>query len=110
MGARLFMPRSAAPTAPASATAASTDRPPSRLREAAALLLAAGALFLLLALASCRFDPADPLYGPSNLVGPTGGMLARILVQAFGVVSWLLPLELVLIAIPLFQGRSQGDL
>jgi S-DNA-T family DNA segregation ATPase FtsK/SpoIIIE len=110
MGARLFMPRSAASTAPASASAASTDRPPSRLREAAALLLAAGALFLLLALASCRFVPADPLYGPSSLVGPTGGMLARILVQAFGVVSWLLPLELVLIAIPLFQGRSQGDL
>jgi DNA segregation ATPase FtsK/SpoIIIE, S-DNA-T family len=106
MGARLFMPRSVASTTSASGT----DRPPSRLREAAALLLAAGALFLLLALASCRVDPVDPTYGASNLVGPTGGLLARVLVQAFGIVSWLVPLELILIAIPLFQGRSQGDL
>jgi S-DNA-T family DNA segregation ATPase FtsK/SpoIIIE len=110
MGARLFMPRSVASTTPGSTSGPSTDRPPSRLREAAALLLAAGALFLLLALASCRVDPIDPGYGTSNLVGPTGGLLARVLVQAFGIVSWLVPLELVLIAIPLFQGRSQGDL
>jgi S-DNA-T family DNA segregation ATPase FtsK/SpoIIIE len=110
MGARLFMPRSTAPTTPAATAAPTTDRPPSRLREAAALLLAAGALFLLLALSSCRMDPLDPLSGSSSLVGPTGGALARLLVQAFGVVSWLVPLELVLIAIPLFLGRSQGDL
>jgi S-DNA-T family DNA segregation ATPase FtsK/SpoIIIE len=110
MGARLFMPRSVAPNTAASTVGPTSDRPPSRLREAAALLLAAGALFLLLALSSCRVDPLDPLVGSSNLVGPTGGLLARVLVQAFGVVAWLVPLELVLIAIPLFKGRSQGDL
>jgi len=106
MGARPFLPRSV----PSSPPAASPDRPVSRLREATALLLAAGALFVLLALMSCRVDPLDPLYRPSGWVGPSGAFLARILVQGFGVVAWLVPLELVLVAIPLFQRRPTGDL
>jgi S-DNA-T family DNA segregation ATPase FtsK/SpoIIIE len=68
------------------------------------------ALFVLLALASCRIDPLDPSSAPSGWVGPSGAFVARVLVQAFGVVAWLVPLELVLIAIPLFQRRPVGDL
>ncbi len=106
MGARLFMPRGAATAPPAG----QTHRPPSRLGEAAALLLAAGAAFLVLALASCRFDPLDPFFGQTSWVGPSGALLGRVLAQAFGVVAWLVPVEFCLLAVPLFQRRSPGDL
>jgi len=109
MGARPFMPRSVA-SSPAAPAAQTPDRPASRLREAAALLLAVGALFVLLALASCRIDPLDPMFRPSGWVGPSGAFVARMLVQGFGVVAWLVPLELALVAIPLFQRRPTGDL
>ncbi|HEX6763985.1 MAG TPA: DNA translocase FtsK 4TM domain-containing protein, partial [Polyangiaceae bacterium] len=42
--------------------------------------------------------------------GPAGGFIARWLVQAFGVVAWFVPLELGLVAVPLFRGSPQGDL
>jgi DNA segregation ATPase FtsK/SpoIIIE, S-DNA-T family len=106
MGARLFMPR---PAAGPSAVTSSESRPSGRLREAAALLLVAGALFLILALISCRVTPGDTA-DPTSWVGPTGGFLAHVLAQGFGVAAWLAPLELGLVAIPLFRGRPTGDL
>ncbi|HEV8551255.1 MAG TPA: DNA translocase FtsK 4TM domain-containing protein, partial [Polyangiaceae bacterium] len=109
MGARLFVPR-AVTTGPAlSQQAASPSRRPSgRLREVAALLLVAGGLFLILALVSCRITPGST--EDFGWVGPTGGFIARTLVQGFGVAAWLAPLELSLVAIPLFRGRPVGDL
>jgi S-DNA-T family DNA segregation ATPase FtsK/SpoIIIE len=107
MGARLFLPRPAT-AGPAAATPA-VHRPYGRLREAAALLLVAGALFLVLALVSCTVTPGAT-EEVSSWVGPTGGYVAHFLAQGFGVAAWLAPLELSLIAIPLFRGRPTGDL
>ncbi len=107
MGARLFVPRPAA-AGPAPATQ-TENRPSSRLREAAALLLVAGALFLVLALFSCRVTPGEA-DTTTTWVGPTGGFIAHVLAQGFGVAAWLAPLELALVAIPLFRGRPTGDL
>ena len=107
MGARLFMPRPAA-VGP-SAAAQEVARPSGRLREAAALLLVAGALFLVLALFSCKVASNDP-DGATSWVGPTGGFLAHVLAQGFGIAAWLAPLELAFVAIPLFRGRKVGDL
>ena len=107
MGARLFVPKTAAagPALPPSSPA----RPSGRPREIAALLLVAGGAFLVLALLSCRFGPGMS-DGDASWVGPTGGFVARILVQGFGIAAWLAPLELSLLAIPLFRGRPVGDL
>src|SRR5262245_42319625 len=107
MGARLFLPRPA--TAGPTPQATNEDRPTGRLREAAALLLVAGGLFLVLALLSCKIEPGD-LEASASWVGPTGGFVARILAQGFGVAAWLAPIELGLVAIPLFRGRPTGDL
>jgi S-DNA-T family DNA segregation ATPase FtsK/SpoIIIE len=41
-----------------------------------------------------------------NWVGPVGAWLAALLAGAFGIVAWLLPLELVLIAAPLIRHRE----
>jgi S-DNA-T family DNA segregation ATPase FtsK/SpoIIIE len=109
MSTRLFAPRTS-PEIPASAPKQNVERPSGRHREAAALLLFTGAVFLFLALASAKVDPSDPTVGQRNWVGPTGVFLAGILIQGFGVVAWLAPLELSLIAAPLFRGRSKGDL
>jgi DNA segregation ATPase FtsK/SpoIIIE, S-DNA-T family len=108
MGARPFMPRAAA--APGAGTPPPAERPLGRLREAAALLLIAGALFLALALASTRLVPFDPGAGSDSWVGPAGAAAARVLVTGFGLVAWLFPLELCLFALPLFRGRRDGDL
>jgi DNA segregation ATPase FtsK/SpoIIIE-like protein len=108
MGARLFMPRTA--TAPAGATPPSQSRSSGRHREAAALLLVAGAIFVFLALASCRIDRNDPSVSSDSWVGPTGAFIAHFLAQGFGVVAWLFPLELCLVALPLLRGRPQGEL
>ncbi|HEY3499070.1 MAG TPA: DNA translocase FtsK 4TM domain-containing protein [Polyangiaceae bacterium] len=108
MGARPFLPRTA--TSPAAASSSPTERPFGRLREAAALLLVAGAVFLALALASTRVVAFDPSASSDSWVGPTGAFLARVLVTGFGVVAWCFPLELCLFAVPLLRGRSQGDL
>ena len=117
MGVRLFSARNALeagsslpqPTAPAH------DRPKGpqfhgRLLEAAALLLFFGAAFLALSLASFRVDPFDPTQNGADLAGATGAAVAGILVQGFGVVAWLLPLDLVLLGAPLFRGRAPQNL
>jgi S-DNA-T family DNA segregation ATPase FtsK/SpoIIIE len=117
MGVRLFSARNALeagsslpqPTAPA------LDRPKGpqfhgRLLEAAALLLFFGAAFLALSLASFRVDPFDPTQNGADLAGATGAAVAGTLVQGFGVVAWLLPLDLVLLGAPLFRGRTPQNL
>jgi len=78
--------------------------------EAGALLLFFAAAFLALSLASYRVDPFDPTQGGSNLAGATGAAIAAVLVQGFGVVAWLLPLDLALLGAPLFRGRVPDNL
>ncbi len=96
MGVRLFSPRvspDGGVRAPSSGYRAG--------REAAAVLLVAAACYLALALASLDLEAAE-----SNWVGPVGAWLAELLAGGFGVVAWLLPLELVLVAAPLFRHRE----
>jgi S-DNA-T family DNA segregation ATPase FtsK/SpoIIIE len=80
-----------------------------RTREVAALVLWTLAIFLVLALASYRGDPAAaPATTPagSDWVGPVGALAAHALVSLVGVVSWALPLELALMGIPLVRGKE----
>src|SRR5690606_6279779 len=111
MSTRPFLPRGAAVTA---ASSTNVRTPPGvgqrRGREAAALLLFAASVFLVLALASARFDPNDPSVVGADWVGPVGAALATFLVQGFGLVSWLLPVELALIGAPLIRGRPVEQL
>jgi S-DNA-T family DNA segregation ATPase FtsK/SpoIIIE len=94
-----------------------------RTREVAALILWTLALFFVLALASYQGDPSGaPLATPTpagpEWVGPVGAFVARSLVSLVGVVGWALPLELMLMGIPLVRakespataGRIAGDL
>jgi S-DNA-T family DNA segregation ATPase FtsK/SpoIIIE len=69
-----------------------------------------GAAFLALSLASFRIDPFDPTLSGADLAGATGAAIAGILVQGFGVVAWLLPLDLALLGAPLFRGRAPENL
>ncbi|NUP13978.1 MAG: cell division protein FtsK [Polyangiaceae bacterium] len=78
-------------------------------REASSVVLLATALYSALALASFKADLARPEVTGANWVGPVGTTFAEIAVTAVGVVSWLVPLELVAIALPLLStdGRPQ---
>lgn len=112
MGTRPFLPRSAAVEGASSANLQAPARTTGlrRGREAAALLLFAASAFLCLALASARFDPHDPSLTGPDWVGPVGSAVATFLIQGFGLVSWLLPLELGLIGAPLIRGRPVDNL
>jgi len=82
-----------------------------RTREVLALVLWTLALFLAMALASYRGDPAAALLSPPtpagpDWVGPVGALCARGLVSLVGIVAWGLPLELVLLGIPLVRGKE----
>jgi S-DNA-T family DNA segregation ATPase FtsK/SpoIIIE len=71
------------------------------------------ALFLGLALASYRGDPsglslAVPTLPGSDWVGPVGSICARALVSLVGVAAWGLPLELVILGIPLVRGKQSA--
>jgi DNA segregation ATPase FtsK/SpoIIIE, S-DNA-T family len=98
MGVRLFSPRVG------STASDSTRRPGFRAgREAAAVLLVAAACYLSLALSSFELGAT----GSESWMGPVGEALAAVLVGGFGgLVAWLLPLELVLIAAPLLRHRE----
>ncbi|MGD0675637.1 MAG: DNA translocase FtsK [Polyangiaceae bacterium] len=77
----------------------------------AALVLWTLAIFLCLALASFRGDPSAttlPTPTPSgpDWVGPVGAASARLLVSLVGVVSWGLPVELILLGVPLVRGKQ----
>jgi len=81
-----------------------------RTREVAALVLWTLALFFALALASYQGDPSGSAgavtpAGP-DWVGPVGAFGARGLVSLVGLVSWALPLELMLMGIPLVRGKE----
>jgi S-DNA-T family DNA segregation ATPase FtsK/SpoIIIE len=81
-----------------------------RAREVAALVLWTLALFFALALASYQGDPTGA-GGPAtpsgpDWVGPVGALGARCLVSLVGLVSWGLPLELMLMGIPLVRGKE----
>jgi len=109
MGAKLFSTRAAA-SGPGLATPSTSGIEPrsrffGRLFETAALLLFTGAAFLFLALATARVDPLDPAVHGANWVGPVGGNVAAVLIQGFGLVAWLLPLEIALCGAPLFRGQ-----
>ncbi|HYO95733.1 MAG TPA: DNA translocase FtsK 4TM domain-containing protein, partial [Polyangiaceae bacterium] len=106
MGVRLFSPRQTFEPRPTYEPAPpQAGLPYGRLLETGALLLFAGSLFLTLALLSCRLDPYDPSAHGGDWVGPVGAALASTLVQGFGIVAWLAPVELVLLGAPLFRGR-----
>ncbi len=82
-----------------------------RTREVAALVLWTLALFLALALASYRGDPVEvtlpiPTAPGGDWVGPVGAACARGLVSLVGVVAWGLPLELLLLGVPLVRGKE----
>jgi S-DNA-T family DNA segregation ATPase FtsK/SpoIIIE len=82
-----------------------------RTREVLALVLWTLALFLAMALASYRGDPAAAALSPPTApgpdwVGPVGALCARGLVSLVGIVAWGLPLELVLLGIPLVRGKE----
>ncbi len=106
MGAVPFSPRRSTAAGPAEepvpAPATSFAR---RGREAAALLLFAVASFLCLALGSYLHHPYDPLVAGADWMGPVGASIAGTLVQGFGLVAWLLPIELVVVGLPLLRGR-----
>src|SRR5687767_11905495 len=105
MGVRLFSPRAA------SGDGASARRTGYRAgREAAAVLLLAAACYLALALATLEMGAPElagvELERGGNWMGPVGTWIAEVLAGSFGVVAWLLPLELALIAAPLLQHRE----
>src|ERR1700722_1334317 len=81
-----------------------------RTREVAALVLWTLALFFAPALASYQGAPsgatgAATSAGP-DWVGPVGALGARALVSLVGLVAWALPLELMLMGIPLVRGKE----
>src|SRR5579859_7927768 len=82
-----------------------------RSREVAALAVWTLAVFLALALASYRGGPGQSALGAASptgpeWVGPVGTLCARGLVLLVGVVAWGLPLELLLLGIPLVRGKE----
>src|SRR5688572_5947955 len=96
MGVRLFTPRAAA-----------AEGPTVRIRrDASALLLLMLAAYVSLALASLDLERPPE----TNWMGPVGAGLAQVLATAFGVVAWLVPLELALTAVPLLRRRTIGPL
>lgn len=103
MGLHLFTQRRA--TAGGLSVEESAPAAVTRGREALALVLVAAAIYLVLALAGVRVDPGDPSVAGPAWVGPVGDALGTALARGFGVVAWLAPVELGLVAWPLFRGR-----
>src|SRR5579863_8349263 len=80
-------------------------------REAGALVLWTVAVFVALALASYRGDPAGSVASPptppgADWVGVVGALVARGVVSLVGLVAWGLPVELALVGIPLVRGKA----
>src|SRR2546421_10246846 len=101
----VFAPRRAA----AGLVSSSIEEPKTTLdrgREAAALSLLAASMYLTLALASFRADPAEAGVAGSDWVGPVGAYLAHAAVGLLGVVAWGVPIELALFAAPLLRRRA----
>lgn len=75
-------------------------------REAASLLLFVTAVFTTLAVASFQGSPTDPHLEGANWVGPVGSSWARLLVGAVGFAAWAVPVELMMLAWPLFKDKA----
>jgi S-DNA-T family DNA segregation ATPase FtsK/SpoIIIE len=106
MSVHLFTPRRVGEGAGGAASPRAVIAVGGKAREAAALLLIAASVYLVLALASAKVDPRDPSVVGAEWVGPVGGSIARTLARGFGAVAWLAPVELLLVALPLF-GRER---
>ncbi|HLK41108.1 MAG TPA: DNA translocase FtsK 4TM domain-containing protein, partial [Polyangiaceae bacterium] len=81
-----------------------------RSREVGALVLWSLSLFCALALASYQGGgagaaPATPVLPGPDWVGPVGSFCARAVVSLVGLVAWGLPVELMLLGIPLVRGK-----
>ncbi len=109
MSVKPFLPRSLGSLAPSASGVATSPAVAKRAQEAAALLFFAVAAFLVLALMSYRVDPVDPAFRGADWVGPVGAAVASALVQGFGLVAWVFPLELALVGAPLLKGRWSGS-
>jgi S-DNA-T family DNA segregation ATPase FtsK/SpoIIIE len=84
-----------------------------RMREVAALGVWTLALFLMLALASYQGGPRDgtmaaPIAAGPDWVGPVGALCAHGLASLVGLVAWGLPIELLLLGIPLVRGKESA--
>jgi S-DNA-T family DNA segregation ATPase FtsK/SpoIIIE len=64
-----------------------------------------GAVFLTLALASFSNDPAVPEVVGPNWVGPAGAAFAHLFISTIGLAAWAIPVELLLISLPLFRDK-----
>jgi S-DNA-T family DNA segregation ATPase FtsK/SpoIIIE len=69
-------------------------------------LLFAGGLYSALALMSFRADPNQPSVHGSDWVGPVGAAFSEVVVTGVGVVAWLIPIELALVAWPLVSNAE----
>jgi hypothetical protein len=98
MRAHLFTPRRLVEE-PSEAPAESAGK----VREAASLLLVAGAAYLVLALAGIRIDPHDPSVEGADWGGAVGTAVGMLLARGFGYAAWLVPVELGMVALPLFR-------
>ena len=76
--------------------------PEGRRQDVLAIVTLTGTVLLTLALVS--YDVRSG--GMGNLVGPVGHRLARVLMSAFGLVAWFLPLEGALLTYRLFRRRA----
>ncbi|MCZ6642356.1 MAG: DNA translocase FtsK 4TM domain-containing protein, partial [Gammaproteobacteria bacterium] len=81
------------------------------LREIGLIGLSAGALFVLLAIAS--YSPSDPSFSFSgnggevqNLVGKSGAWFADLMLYLLGLVAYVLPLALVVVGVRLVLAAS----
>ncbi len=75
-------------------------------RELIGLPVLTCGLFVALGLLTFRRDPLDPTVVGANWVGPVGDSICGWLVQGFGVVAWLAPLELALVGLALLRSRE----
>jgi S-DNA-T family DNA segregation ATPase FtsK/SpoIIIE len=65
--------------------------------------LIAGSAYLVLALAGVRIDPNDPSVQGADWGGAVGTAIGSVLARGFGFAAWFVPLELALVALPLFR-------
>src|ERR1022692_4187511 len=85
-----------------------------RLNELVGFVLCVSALLLFLALAS--YSPLDPSlnsasvldgsHAARNWIGIIGGYLSDIVLQFFGIGSFLLPVFLAMLGVPSFRSRA----
>jgi DNA segregation ATPase FtsK/SpoIIIE, S-DNA-T family len=80
--------------------------PGRRYLELIGLPVLAFGIFTALGLLSFERDPVDPSVSGANWVGPVGDSICGWLIQGFGVVAWLVPLELAAVGWSLLRSRE----